>query len=775
MTTLRDYQARALAAVNASPSARVVCVVPTGGGKSVIGREWVRGHVDAGRRVLMVAHRIELLTQFAAHAARAGVRGSVLAPGHIWDPTAPLTCASVDTINARGAVPQADAILWDECFPAGTLVDGKPIEKIQVGDKVSAVNHTTGMVQLRRVVRSMSKIAKKLYRLTCGATELTCTGNHPIFVKGRGYVEAKDLKAGDLLCLWNGVPVRNGHWTKAMVDMLEGVSCPALVGDYDAHQQGSRFWEDEEEEPDGVPANSRQSLEETPGDRSRTEISRRQRARANACGESDCGGSWLENERCSSDVHHQGHRDPYELQTGRSESGAESCHRSRRAEPLFAVQEDAGPEKGGLVTWSRLDCVARVEPSSLGGDRVYNLEVEGSHTYFANGVLVHNCHHAVAETYAPILAALPTARVLGLTATPQRGDGKPLGDLFDDLVIGAQYSELLKAGHLVPCRVLRPEEHLGSDFARDPVEAWLEHAGTRQGFVFARSVEASRDIAKRLTAAGVPAANVDGGLTQRTREGRLEAFRRGEIRVLTNVHVLTEGVDIPQAEVCMLARSPNAAGTYLQMVGRVLRPAPGKTTAMLIDLPGASHVHGIPTADREYSLTGRSIKTTGESLRVCPECGNTQPSALRECESCGFRWPRKEYQGPKIWNVALVEYIESMGDGTAASLATAPKDLKRAEWDRLLEVGERRGFGRAWAVKEWRALFADVEPPKEWIKEIGEADRVKELQRLLGIQRGRGLKPGWISHAYKQTFGAFPSRALREAAGVPVPSQDGWG
>lgn len=491
--SLRDYQSSALDRVAKSHAQRVVLVSPTGSGKSVMGREWVRRRVAEGKRVLMVAHRIELLTQFASHAAKVGLTASIIAPGFPSDPYAPVQCASLDTLVARGSVPQADAVLWDEC------------------------------------------------------------------------------------------------------------------------------------------------------------------------------------------------------------------------------------------------------------------------------------HHAAAETWTPVITqALSEAKVLGLTATPQRSDGKPLGDIFGDMVVAANYSELLAAGHIVRCRVFRPETYLGSDFAQDPVDAYAAHGFGARGFVFCRSVKDSRELADRFTAAGIPAANIDGKMSQVKREGVLDRFKSGDLRLITNVFVLTEGFDVPDATVCLLARGAGHAGTYLQMVGRVLRPSPGKDSAIFIDLPGVSHEHGLPTADREYGLSGRAIRTTGESLRNCPHCGCTNRSVARVCIECGEPFPRREYKGPKLWNLELLEYFENVGE-----LDTAPSSLKRAEWDRLVSVVEQRQFGIGFAVQEFEKIFGEHTAEK-YTKELPEELRVRELKRLLSVQMQRGFKVGWISQAYKVTFGAFPSRALREKAGVPLPSAEEW-
>lgn len=391
----------------------------------------------------------------------------------------------------------------------------------------------------------------------------------------------------------------------------------------------------------------------------------------------------------------------------------------------------------------------------------------------AKWVIWDEAHHSAAETWLPVLQAQPDALVLGLTATPQRSDGKPLGDIYEELIVGAEYSELLAAGFLLPCRVRRPERYLGSDFAADPVEAWMEHAGGRRGFIFSRTVTDAKQQAEGLRRLGVRAECVDGKMADKKRDAIMKAFAAGELDVLTNVHILTEGVDVPNAEVCMLARSPQHAGTYLQMVGRVLRPEfgiarPGET-ALLIDLPGCSHEHGIPTADRDYALSGRSIQTKGEALTVCLKCGYTQRAAVRVCEGCGHERPKRAtWNGPKIWNLELLEYYENTGE-----LEDAPAALKRAEWDRLIDVCARKSFGVSFAISEYGKTFGN-RPSDALMKEIGETERVAELKRLLRLQMQKGLKIGWISHAYKQTFGAFPSRALREAAGVPLPSAEEW-
>ena len=213
----------------------------------------------------------------------------------------------------------------------------------------------------------------------------------------------------------------------------------------------------------------------------------------------------------------------------------------------------------------------------------------------ADLVIIDECHHAAAPTWAALAARYADARLLGLTATPQRGDGAPLGDVFDDLVVGASIRELTEAGHLVPCRVYVPAggDVSGRRLACSPLEAYRRHAGGQRAVVFCSTVEHASEVAERFRTDGVPAGTVTGSTPDDVRARTLAEFRAGELRVLTNVHVLTEGWDDPGCAVAILARSCDAASTYLQAVGRVLRPAPGKDHAVLVDLAGVVEKHGL--------------------------------------------------------------------------------------------------------------------------------------------------------------------------------------
>jgi superfamily II DNA or RNA helicase len=330
----------------------------------------------------------------------------------------------------------------------------------------------------------------------------------------------------------------------------------------------------------------------------------------------------------------------------------------------------------------------------------------------ADVLIADECHHLApaAHEWHAIAASYP--RILGLTATPQRGDGSPLGDLFEHLVVGASYSELLADGHLVDAQVYRPAEVL-QGYATDPAKAWLAHAEGRRGFAYFARAETARAFSGRL---GSTCKTITGTTPHAERDASIARFRAGGLSCLSNVQCLTEGVDVPEASVCMIARGCRHQGAYLQMVGRVLRPAPGKTHAVVIDLGGVSHIHGLPCEDREYSLDGRAIRAKLEPLRVCPECGRTQPAARDHCEGCGFVFPVAPPRPARVWDV--------------------PLELARA----AAATDKERGIVR------WREKMATMD----------EGSRRTEYHRLQALGASKNYKPGWAKYQYKLRFGTWP-------------------
>lgn len=306
-------------------------------------------------------------------------------------------------------------------------------------------------------------------------------------------------------------------------------------------------------------------------------------------------------------------------------------------------------------------------------------------------------HHYVSAEWKQIRDSMPNALRLGLTATPERSDRTGLGTdgFFDEMISPIQYRELIARGRLTPIEVFAPARVV-KELAWDPIEAWQRHARGRCGVVFASSVEHARALADRFNDVGLRAACIDGKQAQKTRERDLDAFQAGRLDVLTNVHVLTEGWDAPRAEVCMLARGCANDGTYLQMVGRVMRACPGKTLATLIDLRGVVHQHGMPDEPRVYSLQGKKgvARAFLAPLRSCPMCACCFVSEP-QCPRCGF----DDFPKPKPPTVRK----QALRAVTVDDVVT--RSVKREYFDKLVEEARRGGYKPAYVGVRFKQRF----------------------------------------------------------------------
>lgn len=288
-------------------------------------------------------------------------------------------------------------------------------------------------------------------------------------------------------------------------------------------------------------------------------------------------------------------------------------------------------------------------------------------------LVIDEAHHAIAESYRRIIDrvrdANPEARVFGVTATPNRGDRKGLREVFDNVADQVRLGELIASGHLVPPRSfvidvgvqdqLRAVRKTADDYDMGAVAAimnrspitvevirhWEEKAGNRQTVVFCSTVAHAMNVATAFNEAGNPAAVVLGDMGSTERKMVLEAYASGEVQVIVNVAVLTEGWDHPPTSCVVLLRPSSYKSTMIQMVGRGLRtvdPAehPGvvKTDCIVLDFGISSLTHG--TLEQDVDLDGRD-PTPGEApTKTCPECEAEIPLASRQCPICGY-----EFQG----------------------------------------------------------------------------------------------------------------------------------
>lgn len=307
----------------------------------------------------------------------------------------------------------------------------------------------------------------------------------------------------------------------------------------------------------------------------------------------------------------------------------------------------------------------------------------------AFGLVIHDeAHRAAAATSRAIHDHFSVAHLLGVTATPARGDGQALGDTYQSLVVGATIGDLTTAGHLVPARVYVPAGALrAGQLAMDPRAAYELHGANRPAVIFCQDVEHAIAVAASMP---VPAAAVYGEMPELERKATLARFSAGELKVLTTCSVLVEGWDEPSTAVAILARKFGHVGPFLQAIGRILRPAPGKDHATVVDLGDSVLRHGTPDTEREYSLDGKAIRKSDRlPIRQCTTCGMVSLST-DFCLGCGVEFPIKHRGAPSNANVGVTAIApKSAPRPMPSQMIVAKYESKCPACSRLVQAGSR--------------------------------------------------------------------------------------
>lgn len=340
--------------------------------------------------------------------------------------------------------------------------------------------------------------------------------------------------------------------------------------------------------------------------------------------------------------------------------------------------------------------------------------------------VVDEAHHSNAAQWAEVIRALKASgsRCIGLTATPERLDGKGLGEHFDVMIEGPTVAWLIENGFLSPFRVFAPSSvstegihtRMG-DYVKDELQAlmdkpsitgnavvnYLKYASGKKAICFCVSIVHSKHVVEQFVANGIAASHIDGTMESKERDKIVADFAAGKIMVLSNVEILGEGFDVPSAEAAILLRPTQSVSLALQQMGRVLRPSPGKEYAVILDHAGNCLRHGLPDDERAWSLAGREQKKRGDSktsltLRQCKSCYHVQPAKFDICQHCGAEL---KGEGRKV----------EEKDGELAEITRDRKKIERQEQgmahslDSLIALGKARGYKQpyAWAQHIIRA------------------------------------------------------------------------
>ena len=346
-------------------------------------------------------------------------------------------------------------------------------------------------------------------------------------------------------------------------------------------------------------------------------------------------------------------------------------------------------------------------------------------------ILWDEAHHAAAASWAAIHKQFPNAVHIGLSATPERLDGTGLRQWFSKLIKGPSVRWLIENGYLSPYRLFAPEgpdlsgvHMVGGDYNKrelndamqksavvgDAIQHYRKYCPGRRAVLFAWSIESSQQMAANFNAAGVPAAHVDGGTDPVERDNAIESFKRGDVKVLTNVDLFGEGFDVPAIEAVFMLRPTRSLALYLQQCGRALRVLPGKDEALIFDHAGNCRMHGLPDDEREWTLDGRTkrkSKSDAAPVKQCPMCYAVVSAATSACRHCGHKF-----------DVQAREIEQVDGELAEVDVAAARHERLREQaaaktLDDLIRIGSMRGYRN----------------PEKWAKHVHAARLAKQAAR----------------------------------------------
>lgn len=355
-------------------------------------------------------------------------------------------------------------------------------------------------------------------------------------------------------------------------------------------------------------------------------------------------------------------------------------------------------------------------------------------------IIVDEGHRALAKSYQRILKQFPKAIVLLFTATPHRTGRTQLDQIADDIIVGQSIHELTDKGFLAPFRYFQPPNDFDSkllkrsstgDFTNESmqeamstkifghiVKQYKRIADGMQAVVYTYSIDSAVEIARKFNSEGISAIEVDGTTSKEKRDLAVRKFREQEIKILVNVNLFTEGVDLPNVDCVIMARPTASLALYLQFSMRCLNPRPGKT-AIIIDHANNFKTFGYPDDDRDWKQAIKSGKQkskslltdSGISITTCDYCfAVVKASEVKDgkCPICGK--PIKVHEVKPVSDVDLVE-----------------------------------------ATKERQRLIKEI-VKNNLLKEVANktVSELKSLSELQAYARLHGYKPGWSWYQAKR-------------------------
>ena len=342
-------------------------------------------------------------------------------------------------------------------------------------------------------------------------------------------------------------------------------------------------------------------------------------------------------------------------------------------------------------------------------------------------ILVDEAHHVLSKSYRRILDKFKDAYVLLFTATPVRLGREQLDQVADDIVLGKSIKELTAAGFLAPFRYYQPPagfnqsklklsstgdytnksitSALQSCLYGDLVSHYKRLAAGKQAVCYCHSIDAAKHAAAEFNKNGIAAAEVDGTTPRSERDELVKKFRDGAIKVMVNVNLFTEGVDLPDVDAVILARPTSSLSLYLQFAMRCLNPRAGKV-AVIIDHANNVEKFGYPDSERNWlqlvktgAKTRKNAETDNFNIVTCETCFAVLESRTIKagtCPYCDALIKQKRPDKP----VALIDLVEAARNEIASKKTDDYHQLKTVSelhtMKELQAYAKLHGYKKGW-------------------------------------------------------------------------------
>jgi len=379
-------------------------------------------------------------------------------------------------------------------------------------------------------------------------------------------------------------------------------------------------------------------------------------------------------------------------------------------------------------------------------------------------IIIDEAHRSLSKSYQDIVNHYPdNVSILGLTATPWRGDGKEMGQFYNALYVVAQVQTLVDEEHLMDPSTYVPSQPdlsglklVGGDYVDKELDAvmnydtlinhmvdyWLNNNKNKRTVFFACTVDHSKKIVDAFNKVDIRAEHIDHSTDTNERDAILKRLKSGKTTIVSNVGVLVEGWNLPELECVTLARPTKSLVLYLQMVGRVMRVLKGKLEAILVDHAGCVMEHGLVTDERDFSLTN-AAKPLSYIPKLCPNCSRVVNVKSRLCPHCDCVLIVRSLNIKLTNNRQLYEACrERCVRCNSAKIKKCDLGLSYAITYQCSECGEYTLYGK------YMSNFAS------------DRKRRKEHKRLLKIQKFNEFHKDWARFKYMEIFKGWPEKTI---------------